>query len=195
MIDQKLTGVFVQLPLSSADIQKMDQAMSKSLQAHAKPTLENTSEVALLAIGIPVHGVELERCGYARLRETTNPNTWWTVCNDDVPFYKSVGYRLEEMTPINAAQAQIAALEAEAVRLREELAESRKKNFNAGYLIACCNLFNMHNEEGMAADILAEATITEEEVKALGLSEYDAAALVEIRKSAKDDPILKGSAA
>jgi hypothetical protein len=96
-------------------------------------------------------------------------------------------------TPI--AEAQIAALEVELVRLREALSRSKRQNFNAGYLIACCNLFNMHNEEGMAADILAEATITEEDVKALGLSEYDAAALVEIRKARNEDPILKGGTA
>lgn len=93
------------------------------------------------------------------------------------------------------AQAKIAALEAEVVWLQEELGKSRKKNFNAGYLIACCNVFNMHNEEGIAADILAEAGITEEEVKALGLSEYDADALVEIRKARSEDPILKGGTA
>lgn len=121
MTKTKPTGVFVRLPLSNADIQKMDHAMSIALKARKSQTLESTSEEALFAIGTPVHGVELEQCGYARLRETTNPHTWLAVDNNDVSFYKSIGYRLEEMTPLNAAQAQIAALEAEAARLREAL--------------------------------------------------------------------------
>ncbi|MFT8369284.1 MAG: hypothetical protein ABF646_11095 [Acetobacter papayae] len=93
------------------------------------------------------------------------------------------------------AQAKIAALEAEVVQLRNDLTSSKRQNFNAGYLIACCNIANMHNEESIASDVLAEASITESDVKALDLSEYDANALAEIRKARSEDPILKGSAA
>ncbi|KFL89050.1 hypothetical protein AmDm5_1849 [Acetobacter malorum] len=93
------------------------------------------------------------------------------------------------------AQAALAAAQAEIVRLKEAAQHSKREQFNAGYLLACCNISNMHNEESIASDILAEAGITEEEVKSLDLSEYDATALVKIREARNTDPILKGLAA
>lgn len=179
---QKPTGVFVRLPLSTNDIKRMDRAMSRSLVAHANPTLESASEAAMLAIGVPVQGRELEVVAYDNI---------------------ATGYlsRAKPVTPsVNLvrqsdAQAHIAALEVEVVRLREDMDASKRKNFNAGYLIACCNIYNLHNEEGIAADILREAGITEAEVKALDLNEYDAEALAVIRGAGNDDPILKGGAA
>lgn len=101
---------------------------------------------------------------------------------------------MKEILQDAVADAQTAVLEAEIAQLREALASSKRASFNAGYLIACCNVYNMHNEEGIAADILAEAGITEAEVEAADLSEYDANALVEIRKASSEDPILKGAA-
>lgn len=53
--------------------------------------------------------------------------------------------------------------------------------FKAGYLLACCNLHNLHNEPGLACDVLAEAGITEADVAAMDLCDYDATALAEIR--------------
>lgn len=105
LTSQKPTGVFVQLPLDVDDIRKMDQAMSQRMMAHSKPTLESASEAAILAIGTPVTGGELEVVAYDNIAS---------------------GYlsRVEPVTPnINLvrqsdAQAQIAALEAEVVRLR-----------------------------------------------------------------------------
>ncbi|MFT9016447.1 MAG: hypothetical protein ABF990_12015 [Acetobacter sp.] len=115
MTDHNPTGVFVRLPLS-------DEA-AYAMRNHIMSQILTTDALAhtLLAIGQAVQCVVLERCGYARLRETTNPNTWLSVDNDDVPFYKSIAYRLEEMTPLHAAQAHIAVREAEVVRLREAL--------------------------------------------------------------------------
>ncbi|MFT8886530.1 MAG: hypothetical protein ABF946_10050 [Acetobacter papayae] len=171
MTDQKPTGVFVRLhngQLSEGQIAKI---------CNPKRTMTEN----LLAIGMPVAGSELEVVAY-----------------DNV----ASGYlsRVEPVTPnINLvrqsdAQAAIATVQAENVRLREALASSKRASFNAGYLIACCNVYNMHNEEGIASDILAQAGITEAEIEAVDLSEYDAAALTEIRKASGEDPILKGRA-
>lgn len=71
---------------------------------------------------------------------------------------------------------------------KPESAEAQRA-FLHGYLIACCNLQNLHDAPGMAADVLAEASITRADVRAMGLSEYDAKALREIRKGRGEDPI------
>ncbi len=65
--------------------------------------------------------------------------------------------------------------------------------FNTGYLIACCNIENLHGEPGIAYDVLVEAGITRDEVKAMNLCDYDARALKKIRKErpAQGDPILR----
>jgi hypothetical protein len=62
--------------------------------------------------------------------------------------------------------------------------------FKTGYLLACCNLQNLHDQPGMARDVLGEAGITTADVKAMGLSGYDAKALREIRQC-RDDPIIR----
>lgn len=200
----KPTGVFVQLPLSTRDIRRMDRAMSRILEAHAKPTLEGASEAALLAIGTPVAGGELEVVGYSG-RVTSNYDAEkGAYTNFDLSrrlISISVSVPVGSVKDLCAlvrqseALAQIAARDAETGRLQELLASRKRENFNAGYLIACCNIVNMHNEEGIASDILAQAGITEAEVKALDLSEYDANALAEIRKASSEDPILKCGAA
>ncbi|ANA12888.1 hypothetical protein [Acetobacter oryzifermentans] len=80
-------------------------------------------------------------------------------------------------------------------QINEMLAAERKRigraAFGNGYLIACCNIHNMHNEPSIAADILSQADITISEVMAMDLSEYDASALEEIRAARSNDPILK----
>jgi hypothetical protein len=67
--------------------------------------------------------------------------------------------------------------------------EAEEAAWKNGYLIACCNLANMHDRPSLAADVLAEAGITEAEAEAMGLSEYDARALAEIRKARPLDPL------
>ncbi len=69
------------------------------------------------------------------------------------------------------------------------MSEAEKLAFNNGYLIACCNLANMHGEHCLACDVLGEAGITKSEVKAMDLCEYDAKALKKIRKARRDDPL------
>ena len=64
-------------------------------------------------------------------------------------------------------------------------------DFNRGYLIACCNLANLHGVPSMASDVLMEAGINAAVVKRMDLSHYDAAALKEIRTAGPDDPISR----
>jgi len=75
--------------------------------------------------------------------------------------------------------------------MSDRFSERDITEFNRGYLIACRNIANLHNEECIAADVLMEAGITQAEVDAMDLSEYDAEALVEIRAARNDDPIEK----
>lgn len=68
---------------------------------------------------------------------------------------------------------------------------ARPSEFKAGYLLACCNIVNMHGEETIAADVLAEAGISEADIAGLDLCEDDAEALRLIRASRSEDPIVK----
>ena len=91
----------------------------------------------------------------------------------------SDGVRNEKQKRINTLEMMIA-----------DLREAKKQAFNQGYLIACCNVANMHNEPSIACDVLAECDLTEDDIKVADLSEYDATALSEIRRSRGDrDPI------
>lgn len=65
------------------------------------------------------------------------------------------------------------------------------RDFNHGYVIACCNLLHSHNEDSLAADLLAEAGLSEADIEALNLDEYDARALKTIREAIHDDPIAR----
>lgn len=89
------------------------------------------------------------------------------------------------------AEAAIAKCKDRIAELEAKLATESKRSFNAGYLIACCNLCNTHNEESIAADVLSQVDITQSEVTAMDLSEYDSNALQIIRRSRIPDPILK----
>jgi hypothetical protein len=70
------------------------------------------------------------------------------------------------------------------------MTDEKRKAFNAGYLLACCNVQNMHGMDCIAADVLAEAGITVADLQAMDLSEYDAKALKVIREARNEDPIL-----
>lgn len=69
------------------------------------------------------------------------------------------------------------------------MTDAEEAAFKVGYLIVCCNLVNLHDEPFLAADVLYEAGITEADVKAMDLTEYDLRALREIRKARRDDPL------
>ena len=58
-----------------------------------------------------------------------------------------------------------------------------------GYVIACCELVNMHDMPEVAADLLMDMGITESEIKMMGLDEVDLDHLREIRAARGRDPI------
>lgn len=68
---------------------------------------------------------------------------------------------------------------------------AEKSAFNLGYLIACCNIQNLHDDPVIASDVLAEAGITRAELKDMDLNNYDSKALRAIRKARPLDPISK----
>lgn len=63
-----------------------------------------------------------------------------------------------------------------------------KADFNIGYTLACSNLVNLHDQPGIAADVMAQAGISWEEVEAMGLTEYDMKALREIKEERASEP-------
>lgn len=69
------------------------------------------------------------------------------------------------------------------------MTEAEEAAWKNGYLIACCNLTNLHDRPELANDVLAEAGITKAEVKRMKLSDYDKRALREIRKARREDPL------
>lgn len=71
------------------------------------------------------------------------------------------------------------------------MTDAENAAFNRGYLIACCNLANLHNEPCIASDVLLQAGISAAELGAMGLTEYDMKALREIRKARQTDPIVR----
>lgn len=72
----------------------------------------------------------------------------------------------------------------DAVTKRLEAAEAEtKRQFNVGYILACCNLTNLHDEPCMSFDVLEQLGISRAEVKAMNLSEYDTKALRKIERS------------
>lgn len=58
-----------------------------------------------------------------------------------------------------------------------------KDAFNHGYVLACCTVANLHDEPGIAFDVLQELGITAKAVEAMGLCEYDAAGLRKIEEA------------
>ncbi|GFE97537.1 hypothetical protein [Gluconobacter sp. Gdi] len=78
-----------------------------------------------------------------------------------------------------ASKARVKVLDAQLADMRE----AKKQAFNQGYLIACCNLTNLHDEPSIACDVLAECGLTEDDIKAADLTEYDAKALAKIRSA------------
>ena len=51
--------------------------------------------------------------------------------------------------------------------------------FARGYVIACCNLVNLHDQPGMAHDVLLELGLKKDELQAMDLTDYDMAAFKE----------------
>lgn len=61
--------------------------------------------------------------------------------------------------------------------------ERAKRAFEHGYVIACCNLVHLHDEPGLAFDVLSELGVKKETVTAMCLTDYDNSALRQIEEA------------
>lgn len=83
----------------------------------------------------------------------------------------------------NALLAQFRSfLDAAGLTLRDEVEAARSEEYTRGYVVACGLLVALHDQPGMAADVIAQEGITWAQVKALDLSDYDMESLLQIRK-------------
>lgn len=55
-----------------------------------------------------------------------------------------------------------------------------KAEFKRGYILACCNLINMHGTNTETIDLFQQLGITQDEIAAMDLSEYDLSALTDL---------------
>lgn len=69
-----------------------------------------------------------------------------------------------------------------------------KLDFERGYVLACCNIYHLHREDGVACDVLSELGVSRAEVKRMGLTEYDLAALrkIETARGKRRSPFVDG---
>lgn len=70
---------------------------------------------------------------------------------------------------------------------------AEKTAFEHGYVLACCNIVNLHDEPTIAHCTLSELGITREAVKDMNLSEYDLKALRKIERDRSRSPYAKAS--
>jgi hypothetical protein len=55
--------------------------------------------------------------------------------------------------------------------------------FARGYVIACCNLSNLHREPSMAREIFFQLGVTKAEIERMDLSEYDLKAVKKMNEA------------
>lgn len=77
--------------------------------------------------------------------------------------------------------------------LETQLAMAEKIAFEHGYVLACCNIVNLHDEPTIAHDTLSELGVTRQAVKAMNLSEFDMKALRKIERGAVGSPYAKAN--
>ena len=77
--------------------------------------------------------------------------------------------------------------------LKTQLAAAEKIAFEHGYVLACCNIVNLHDEPTIAHDALSELGVTRQAVKAMNLSEFDMKALRKIERGSAGSPYAKAN--
>lgn len=76
----------------------------------------------------------------------------------------------------------------------EQSSAKEKAAFNHGYLLACCNIVNLHDRPEIAFDILQELGVSKAEVKAMQLCDYDKKALKEIEQARGNTDLYRADA-
>lgn len=150
---------------------KLTDAQARAFaHAHACHMGEAAALRAIAAIGTPI-----QQCADVETVASAYEKGWAAgkrdACN-------------QQSRVVAEKDAEIAQLNAEA---QSEIERIKREAFNRGYLIACCNISHLHNEEGIAADVLTEGDLTESDLS--DLTEYDAKALSKIRSERNFDPI------
>lgn len=133
-MSNKPTGVFVRLPVTDEQAQEMYRAYCAAYASSSLTTRGTATQAALLTIGTPVTGsasdpdayeYEIEQMGFWVSREKGYGPPFWarTYYEEHPNVLHSPGSvrNIRELVYRDGAQAQIAALEAEVVCLREAL--------------------------------------------------------------------------
>lgn len=116
---------------------------------------------------------------------------YWIVNATQKWLYRSPHVKIAPFDTVEAAklaaqadyEARIRSALSAQVQYVAEDGERVKAAFNHGYVIACCNITNLHDEPGIAHDTLRELGVTKAEVKKMGLCDYDAKALRDIERA------------
>ncbi len=57
-----------------------------------------------------------------------------------------------------------------------------EREFERGYVIACCNLINMHGADTHSVDLFSALGITKAKIKRMNLTDYDMSALADLEQ-------------
>ena len=63
--------------------------------------------------------------------------------------------------------------------------------FDVGYVIACANIVNLHDEPTIAADVMLQSGLSWADVRRMGLTDYDMDALRAIKRNGGFGPQKK----
>ncbi|MEL6663624.1 MAG: hypothetical protein AAFR33_11545 [Pseudomonadota bacterium] len=89
-------------------------------------------------------------------------------------------------------EAYVSNLAAQMEAAGVKCVKGAEDSFAMGYILACCNFQNMHDQPTMAYDVLRELGVSRADIKRLDLSEYDTAALKKIEADRPDSPYADG---
>ncbi|MCP1243275.1 hypothetical protein [Acetobacter lambici] len=123
-MSEKPTGVFVRLPITDDQAQEMYRAYCAAYASSSLTTRGTATQAALLAIGMPVRGAELEVVGWGLYPAGGSNLSIFTNSGRAVKWANHFGRTLYPIVRQSDAQAQIAARDAEIVRLRDALVKS-----------------------------------------------------------------------
>lgn len=122
LTDQKPTGVFVRLPITDEQAREMYKAYCADYASSSPTTHGTATQAAILAIGTPIQGMELEVVGWNHPQDLADLHIDNSSPDDErfiVMSLVQIGSRDIPLVRQSDAQAQIAARDAEILRLRE----------------------------------------------------------------------------
>ena len=112
-MSEKPTGVFVRLPITDDQAQEMYRAYCAAYASSSLTTRGTATQAALLAIGMPVRGAELEVVGWGLYPAGGSNLSIFTNSGRAVKWANHFGRTLYPIVRQSDAQAQIAARDAQ----------------------------------------------------------------------------------